>query len=108
MPSSPKPPILEDQILPLTTTTTITTHRKKLTLIPLIFLIYFEVAGGPYGEEPAVQAPDPFSPFSGSSSFLSSGVSLKLSSLLSSPQPSPAMAVLSSGLRELLVPSGAL
>lgn len=29
---------------------------KKLTLIPLIFLIYFEVAGGPYGEEPAVQA----------------------------------------------------
>ncbi|KAK1429073.1 hypothetical protein QVD17_11273 [Tagetes erecta] len=33
--------------------------RKKLTLIPLIFLIYFEVAGGPYGEEPAVQAAGP-------------------------------------------------
>ncbi|KAI4337666.1 hypothetical protein L6164_016051 [Bauhinia variegata] len=33
---------------------------KKLTLIPLIFLIYFEVAGGPYGEEPAVQAAGPF------------------------------------------------
>ncbi|XP_022633745.1 probable polyamine transporter At3g13620 [Vigna radiata var. radiata] len=32
---------------------------KKLTLIPLIFLIYFEVAGGPYGEEPAVQAAGP-------------------------------------------------
>lgn len=30
--------------------------RKKLTLIPLIFLIYFEVAGGPFGEEPAVKA----------------------------------------------------
>lgn len=33
--------------------------RKKLTLIPLIFLIYFEVAGGPFGEEPAVQAAGP-------------------------------------------------
>ncbi|XP_047319876.1 probable polyamine transporter At3g13620 [Impatiens glandulifera] len=33
---------------------------KKLTLIPLIFLIYFEVAGGPYGEEPAVKAAGPF------------------------------------------------
>ncbi|ESQ48645.1 hypothetical protein EUTSA_v10020694mg [Eutrema salsugineum] len=32
---------------------------KKLTLVPLIFLIYFEVAGGPYGEEPAVQAAGP-------------------------------------------------
>ncbi|EOY32321.1 Amino acid permease family protein isoform 1 [Theobroma cacao] len=32
---------------------------KKLTLIPLIFLIYFEVAGGPFGEEPAVQAAGP-------------------------------------------------
>ncbi|CAJ2668085.1 unnamed protein product [Trifolium pratense] len=32
---------------------------KKLTLIPLIFIIYFEVAGGPYGEEPAVQAAGP-------------------------------------------------
>ncbi|GAV90392.1 AA_permease_2 domain-containing protein [Cephalotus follicularis] len=32
---------------------------KKLTLIPLIFLIYFEVAGGPYGEEPSVLAAGP-------------------------------------------------
>ncbi|XP_022754043.1 probable polyamine transporter At3g13620 [Durio zibethinus] len=32
---------------------------KKLTLIPLIFLIYFEVAGGPFGEEPAVLAAGP-------------------------------------------------
>ncbi|XP_071712499.1 probable polyamine transporter At3g13620 [Rutidosis leptorrhynchoides] len=45
-------------ILPITTQTT-TTYNKKLTLIPLIFLIYFEVAGGPYGEEPAVQAAGP-------------------------------------------------
>ncbi|XP_054798925.1 probable polyamine transporter At3g13620 [Prosopis cineraria] len=34
-------------------------RTKKLSLIPLIFLIYFEVAGGPYGEEPAVQAAGP-------------------------------------------------
>ncbi|KAJ0806591.1 putative amino acid/polyamine transporter I [Helianthus annuus] len=47
-PSPPHPP-------PPATATT----RKKLTLIPLIFLIYFEVAGGPYGEEPAVQAAGP-------------------------------------------------
>ncbi|CAN0891076.1 Probable polyamine transporter At3g13620 [Linum grandiflorum] len=33
--------------------------KKQLTLLPLIFLIYFEVAGGPYGEEPAVQAAGP-------------------------------------------------
>ncbi|KAK9692416.1 hypothetical protein RND81_09G262800 [Saponaria officinalis] len=33
--------------------------QKKLTLVPLIFLIYFEVAGGPYGEEPAVKAAGP-------------------------------------------------
>ena len=50
------------QELPVTTATdtakatTTVTNSKKLTLIPLIFLIYFEVAGGPYGEEPAVQA----------------------------------------------------
>lgn len=46
-------------LLELPTTTTTTHHPKKLTLIPLIFLIYFEVAGGPYGEEPAVQAAGP-------------------------------------------------
>lgn len=52
-------PSVEDvhQSLPITTATT--THHKKLTLIPLIFLIYFEVAGGPYGEEPAVKAAGP-------------------------------------------------
>lgn len=45
---------------PTTTATAITPKNvKKLTLIPLIFLIYFEVAGGPYGEEPAVQAAGP-------------------------------------------------
>lgn len=45
-------------ILPTTVAKT-TTKSKKLTLIPLIFLIYFEVAGGPYGEEPAVKAAGP-------------------------------------------------
>ncbi|XP_052180275.1 probable polyamine transporter At3g13620 [Diospyros lotus] len=44
------------QLLPITATVA---SPKKLTLIPLIFLIYFEVAGGPYGEEPAVQAAGP-------------------------------------------------
>lgn len=43
--------------LPITTAPTIS--HKKLTLIPLVFLIYFEVAGGPFGEEPAVQAAGP-------------------------------------------------
>lgn len=43
-----------------TVTNAATTSTKRLTLIPLIFLIYFEVAGGPYGEEPTVQAAGPF------------------------------------------------
>ncbi|CAN6294924.1 unnamed protein product [Urochloa humidicola] len=34
-------------------------NRNKLTLFPLIFIIFFEVAGGPYGAEPAVQAGGP-------------------------------------------------
>lgn len=36
-----------------------TKNPKKLALIPLVFLIYFEVSGGPYGEEPAVGAAGP-------------------------------------------------
>ncbi|XP_051132269.1 probable polyamine transporter At3g13620 [Andrographis paniculata] len=57
--ASPPPPPKEPE-LPITTAATKTrTKTKKLTLIPLIFLIYFEVAGGPYGEEPAVQAAGP-------------------------------------------------
>ena len=34
-------------------------HRRKLTVLPLVFLIYFEVAGGPYGSERAVRAVGP-------------------------------------------------
>ncbi|KAL6878290.1 hypothetical protein ACP4OV_012460 [Aristida adscensionis] len=34
-------------------------HGSKLTLLPLVFLIYFEVAGGPYGAELAVRAAGP-------------------------------------------------
>jgi amino acid transporter len=52
----------DEQELPIstaTTTTTTATEPKKLSLVPLIFLIYFEVAGGPYGEEPAVKAAGP-------------------------------------------------
>ncbi|KAK7301159.1 hypothetical protein RJT34_12020 [Clitoria ternatea] len=41
------------------TITNTTKSPKKLTLIPLIFIIYFEVAGGPYGEELAVKAAGP-------------------------------------------------
>ncbi|GJN07747.1 hypothetical protein PR202_ga25606 [Eleusine coracana subsp. coracana] len=33
--------------------------NNKLTVLPLVFLIYFEVAGGPYGAERAVQAAGP-------------------------------------------------
>ncbi|KAJ4753455.1 Amino acid permease family protein [Rhynchospora pubera] len=35
------------------------TGTNKLTLVPLIFLIFFEVAGGPYGAEPAVSSAGP-------------------------------------------------
>ncbi|GJW88152.1 probable polyamine transporter [Tanacetum coccineum] len=56
--SSITPPPSNTTILPITNPST-TTNHKKLTLIPLIFLIYFEVAGGPFGEEPAVQAAGP-------------------------------------------------
>uniref|UniRef100_A0A3N7F9D4 Uncharacterized protein n=1 Tax=Populus trichocarpa TaxID=3694 RepID=A0A3N7F9D4_POPTR len=48
--------LLEQQ--PPTTTTTTTSHGK-LALIPLVFLIFFEVSGGPYGEESAVGAAGP-------------------------------------------------
>ncbi|EAZ27096.1 hypothetical protein OsJ_11027 [Oryza sativa Japonica Group] len=34
-------------------------HQTKLTLLPLVFFIYFEVAGGPYGAEQAVSAAGP-------------------------------------------------
>ncbi|PWA74327.1 hypothetical protein CTI12_AA252990 [Artemisia annua] len=40
--------------------TAVAQQRKKPTLIPFIFIIYFEVAGGPYGEEPVVKAAGPF------------------------------------------------
>ncbi|KAK2978920.1 hypothetical protein RJ640_019235 [Escallonia rubra] len=53
-------------LLPITDTSIartpiVTRHpaNKKLSLLPLIFLIYFEVAGGPFGEEPAVKAAGP-------------------------------------------------
>ncbi|KAL8484252.1 hypothetical protein ACS0TY_026804 [Phlomoides rotata] len=57
-PATMSPPPPPPEHLP-TTTAPAATKAKKLTLIPLIFLIYFEVAGGPYGEEPAVKAAGP-------------------------------------------------
>ncbi|KAF2314523.1 hypothetical protein GH714_027271 [Hevea brasiliensis] len=59
MQTPPKSPNIMPEELPITTATTTTKLPKKLTLVPLVFLIYFEVAGGPYGEEPAVQAAGP-------------------------------------------------
>ncbi|KAL3379191.1 hypothetical protein AABB24_000083 [Solanum stoloniferum] len=56
---SPSSTIEPPQHLPTTTNPTTPKKNHKLTLIPLIFLIYFEVAGGPYGEEPAVKAAGP-------------------------------------------------
>lgn len=58
--STPKPPSLlyqpeEEELLTNPTTKT----HNKLSLLPLIFLIYFEVSGGPYGEEPTVAAAGP-------------------------------------------------
>ncbi|RAL52742.1 hypothetical protein DM860_007510 [Cuscuta australis] len=60
-PPSPPPPPPDLQELPITLPAAGPPSRKnnKLTLVPLIFLIYFEVAGGPFGEEPAVQAAGP-------------------------------------------------
>ncbi|XVF04555.1 hypothetical protein REPUB_Repub05bG0093700 [Reevesia pubescens] len=52
----------QEETLPTTTTTATATadkNSKKLSLIPLIFLIYFEVSGGAYGEEAAVGAAGP-------------------------------------------------
>ncbi|PPE02442.1 hypothetical protein GOBAR_DD00531 [Gossypium barbadense] len=50
---------LLDQEETLPTTTTAIHNPKKLSIIPLIFLIYFEVSGGAYGEEAAVGAAGP-------------------------------------------------
>lgn len=46
---------------PTTTAAAVATTNtyKKLSIIPLIFLIYFEVSGGAYGEEAAVGAAGP-------------------------------------------------
>ncbi|KAL8159499.1 hypothetical protein V2J09_001036 [Rumex salicifolius] len=52
-------PANKSQQLPVTTAPAAASSHRKLTLIPLVFLIYFEVAGGPFGEEPAVQAAGP-------------------------------------------------
>ncbi|XP_077225280.1 amino acid permease family protein [Tasmannia lanceolata] len=54
------PEFPQNNTLPITAAPTHKTNNtKKLTLIPLIFLIYFEVSGGPFGEEPVVAAAGP-------------------------------------------------
>ncbi|KAL6961938.1 hypothetical protein U1Q18_036897 [Sarracenia purpurea var. burkii] len=59
--SSQSPPFLEEEEHLNTAAAAATGDRnsKKLALIPFVFLIYFEVAGGPYGEESAVGAAGP-------------------------------------------------
>uniref|UniRef100_A0A7C8ZX48 Amino acid permease/ SLC12A domain-containing protein n=1 Tax=Opuntia streptacantha TaxID=393608 RepID=A0A7C8ZX48_OPUST len=49
----------EEQLLNPGSPTAIVDGPKKLALLPLVFLIYFEVAGGPYGAEPSVKAAGP-------------------------------------------------
>ncbi|KAE8674448.1 putative polyamine transporter [Hibiscus syriacus] len=49
----------QEETLPTTTAVTATNNSGKLSIIPLIFLIYFEVSGGAYGEEAAVGAAGP-------------------------------------------------
>ncbi|XAR57524.1 hypothetical protein NMG60_11025698 [Bertholletia excelsa] len=59
---SPSPLPEEEQLLTIDNSAAATSpaqNSKKLALIPLVFLIYFEVAGGPYGEESAVGAAGP-------------------------------------------------
>ncbi|KAL8480797.1 hypothetical protein ACS0TY_026803 [Phlomoides rotata] len=51
-------PLLAHEDPPLTPTSAVKSS-KKLALLPLIFLIFFEVSGGPYGEEAAVGAAGP-------------------------------------------------
>ncbi|CAK8565358.1 unnamed protein product [Lathyrus sativus] len=43
----------------LPTTTTRTNQIKKISILPLIFIIFYEVSGGPFGSEDAVQAAGP-------------------------------------------------
>lgn len=61
--SQSSPPLLsDDETLPTATAASSSQTPKKsqkLALLPLIFLIYFEVAGGPYGEEASVGAAGP-------------------------------------------------
>ncbi|GAA0147287.1 hypothetical protein Leryth_003898 [Lithospermum erythrorhizon] len=49
----------EDEVQQRHKAETVEEKCEKLSLLPLIFLIYFEVAGGPYGEESAVGAVGP-------------------------------------------------
>ncbi|KAK8595866.1 hypothetical protein V6N13_000545 [Hibiscus sabdariffa] len=52
--------LLDHQETLPTTTADTTKVSKKLSILPFIFLIYFEVSGGAYGAEAAVGAAGPF------------------------------------------------
>lgn len=66
--SPDRPAGLKDFLVSMASIKTTTKALKKLTLFPLIFLVYFEVSGGRFGEELAVQATGPCWPFWDSSS----------------------------------------
>ncbi|KAJ9183133.1 hypothetical protein P3X46_007038 [Hevea brasiliensis] len=57
--NSPRSQLLETPPPITTATAAATATPKKLALIPLVFLIFFEVSGGPYGEESTVGAAGP-------------------------------------------------
>ncbi|XP_021606565.1 probable polyamine transporter At3g13620 isoform X1 [Manihot esculenta] len=60
--NSPRSQLLPQPLQPITTFTsagTATKIPKKLALLPLVFLIFFEVSGGPYGAESTVGSAGP-------------------------------------------------
>ncbi|BBH04304.1 Amino acid permease family protein [Prunus dulcis] len=84
-----------------------TKNPKKLAFLPLVFLIYFEVSGGPYGEESAVGAAGPLFAILG---FLIFPFIWSIPEALVTAELAtayPATAALSFGHTKLLVPSGA-
>ncbi|KAJ0266338.1 Polyamine transporter RMV1 [Hirschfeldia incana] len=56
----PPPPINPRHVTPTPSPTTpATTNIRKISLLPLIFLIFYEVSGGPFGIEDTVKAAGP-------------------------------------------------
>ncbi|XP_039136375.1 probable polyamine transporter At3g13620 [Dioscorea cayenensis subsp. rotundata] len=58
-PTPPPPPPPQQQSPPPSTSPATKPKTKTLTLLPLVFIIYFQVSGGPYGAEDTVHAAGP-------------------------------------------------